>query len=151
MSRENVDLVRRLYDAVAARDSETVLSIYHPDLVWDHTHNAEVAALVGGTRLGEPVYHGHAGLREWSRHFYEAWDNVSAELEEVMDAGGDQAVAVLNYRGRGRISGVEVQFTRLTGVFTIRAGQVVRADWYRDEAEGLRAAGIEQQRATTDE
>jgi ketosteroid isomerase-like protein len=146
MSRENVELVRRVYDAVAARDSETVLSLYHPDLVWDHTHNAEVAGLVG-----EPIYHGHDGLREWSRQFYEAWEDVTADLEDVMDVGDDRVVAVLNYRGRGRVSGLQVQLTRLTGVFTIRGGQVVRADWYRDEAEGLRAAGIEPRPATPDE
>lgn len=146
MSQENVEIVRRLYDAVATRDSETVLSIYHPDLVWDHTHNAEVAALVG-----ETVYHGHHGLREWSRQFYEAWDDVTADLADVIDVDDDRVVAVLNYRGRGRVSGVEVQFTRLTGVFTLSSGQVLRADWYRDEAEALRAAGIERQGASLDE
>ena len=146
MSRENVELVRRLYDAVAARDSETVLSIYHPDLVWDHSNNAEVAGLVG-----ETVYHGHEGLREWSRQFYEAWEDVTAELEDVLDLGGDRVVAVLDYRGRGRVSGLEVQFTRMAGIFTIRDGRVIRAEWYRDEGGALQAAGIERQRASTDE
>jgi ketosteroid isomerase-like protein len=46
MSEENVELVRRLYEAVAGRDSDTVLSIYHPDLEWDHTHNIEMAGLM---------------------------------------------------------------------------------------------------------
>jgi ketosteroid isomerase-like protein len=146
MSRENIELIRRLYEAVAARDSETVLSIYHPDLVWDHTHNAEVAGLVGRT-----VYEGHEGLREWSRQYYEAWEDVTAELEDVIDLGDDRVVAVLNYRSRGRASGVEVQVTRMAGIFTIRDGQVVRAEWYRDEPDALRAAGIERQSAPADE
>lgn len=136
MSRENVELVRRLYDAVARRDSDTVLSIYHPDLEWDHSHNREIAALVGS-----PVYHGHEGLRRWAREFYEAWDRVEAELEELIDAG-DRVVVVLNYRGKGRVSGLEVEFTRMAGVMTIRDGQVIRAVWFRDRAEALEAAGI---------
>ncbi len=62
MSQENVEIVRRLYDAVAARDSETVMSIYHPDVEWDHSNNTQLAALVG-----EKAYRGHEGIRRWSR------------------------------------------------------------------------------------
>ena len=137
MSEENVEIVRRLYDAVAARDSDTVLSIYHPQLEWDHSHNTEMAGLIG-----QKLYRGHEGLRRWAREFYEAWDTVEAELEEVIDAGDDLVVAVLNYRGRGRVSGIEVEFTRMAGVFTIRDGQVVRAEWYRDRRPALEAAGL---------
>jgi ketosteroid isomerase-like protein len=145
VSRENVELIRRLYDAVAARDGETVLSIYHPDVVWDHSNNTEIAHLTGST-----VYHGHDGLREWSRQYYEAWEDVTAQLEDVIDLGDDRVVAVLDYRGRGRVSGVEV-FTHMAGIFTIRDGRVVRAEWYRDEPDALRAAGIERQSAPSDE
>ena len=146
MSQENVELIRWLYDAVAARDSETVLSLYHPELVWDHSNNAEVAGLVG-----ETVYHGHDGLREWSRQFYEAWEDVTAELQDVIDLGDDRVIAVLDYRGRGRVSGVEVQFTHMAGIFTIRNGQVLRAEWYRNEEGALQAAGVRRQGASTDE
>jgi ketosteroid isomerase-like protein len=137
MSEQDVQLVRRLYDAVAARDNETVLSIYHPEVVWDHTHNSDLAGLWGGQTL----FHGHDGVRRWSREFYEAWERVEAELEDVIDAG-DVVVVVLNYGGRGRVSGIEIGFTRMAGVLTIREGQVVRADWYRDAAEALEAAGV---------
>jgi uncharacterized protein len=137
MSEENVELVRRLYEAVAERDSDTVLSIYHPDLEWDHTHNTEVAAVMGG----HTIYHGHDGLRRWSREFYEAWENVDAELEELIDAG-DQVVVVLNYRGHGRVSGIEVEYTRMAGVLTIRDGQITRAEWFRRRDDALEAAGL---------
>jgi ketosteroid isomerase-like protein len=35
MSQENVEIVRRVYDAVARRDAETVLSLYDPDVELD--------------------------------------------------------------------------------------------------------------------
>ena len=35
MSRENVEAVRRIYDAVARRDSVTPYEIYAEDIVWD--------------------------------------------------------------------------------------------------------------------
>jgi ketosteroid isomerase-like protein len=139
MSGENVELVRRLYDAVAARDSETVLSIYHPDLVWDHTHNGGLAGLMAGESR---VYRGHDGLRRWSRDFYDALQDVQAELVDVVDLGNGQVLVVLNYRGKGRGSGLDFEFTHLAGIFTIAKDQVIRADWYRDEAQALEKAGM---------
>ena len=133
---DNVATVRRLYEAVARRDSETVLAIYHPQLEWDHTRNEAVAAVLGG----KTTYHGHEGLREWSRDWYEAWESVEADLIEVIDAG-EQVVVVLDYRGRGRASGVEVEFTRMAGVLTLSEGRVVRAAWFRARDEALEAIG----------
>lgn len=136
MSSENVAIVRRLYEAVASRDSATVLAIYDPELEWDHTRNEAVVGL-----MGETVYHGHEGLRQWSREWYEAWESVDAELEELIEAG-EHVIAVLNYRGRGRVSGVEVEFTRMAGIFTLREGRVVRAAWFRSREEALEQAGL---------
>ena len=133
MAGDNVAIVRRLYDAVARRDSEAVLAIYHPDLEWDHTRNEAVASLVGG----KTTYH---GLREWSRDWYEAWESVEADLIEVVDAG-ERVVVVLDYRGRGRASGIEVEFTRMAGVLTFSEGRVVRAAWFRTRDEALAAIG----------
>jgi ketosteroid isomerase-like protein len=138
MSRENVDLVRRLYEAVAARDSETVLSIYHPDLVWDHTHNSGLAGLMAGQTR---VYHGHHGLRRWSSDFYDALQDVQAELVDVVDLEGGRVLAVLNYRGTGRGSGLDFEFSEMVGIFTVVEGRVIRADWYRDKAQALAEIG----------
>jgi ketosteroid isomerase-like protein len=35
MSKENVEVVREIYDAVARRDTETVLALYDPEVEWD--------------------------------------------------------------------------------------------------------------------
>ena len=137
MSAEDVALVRRLYEAVALRDNATVLSLYDPELIWDHTHNEEIDRLMGGPT----VYRGHAGLRQWSRSFYDAWSVVEADLEEVIDAG-ESVVAVLDYKATGRVSGAEVQITRMAGVFTIAGGKVVRVVWFRDRDEALAFAGL---------
>jgi ketosteroid isomerase-like protein len=138
MSQENVEIVRQLYEAVARRDRDTVLSIYHPDVEWDHTHNLELAGLMGG----QTVYNGHEGVRRWSREFYEAWDSVEADLVDLIDAGEDQVIVVLNYRCRGLASGAEVQFTRMAGVMTFRDRQIVKAEWFKERAAALEAAGV---------
>ena len=132
MAREDVEIVRRIYEAVARRDTATVLSLYHPELEWDHTRGP-VRELMGGS-----IYHGHDGLRRWSREWYEAWDDVTAVLVELFDAG-DHVITVLNYRGRGRASGIEVEMAHMAGAWTIRQGQVVRVAWFRTRAEALAA------------
>jgi ketosteroid isomerase-like protein len=137
MGQSNVEIVRRLYDAVARRDTETVLSIYHPEVVWDHTNNEQMAGLMGGRR----VFRGHEGLREWSHDFYEAWDRVEAEIDELIEVDADRVLVVLNYRGRGRASGIEVAFTRMAGILTIDDGRIVRAVWFPHRDRALDAVG----------
>jgi ketosteroid isomerase-like protein len=73
---------------------------------------------------------------------YEAWGNVEAAVEEVF-AGAGHVVSVLNYKGRGRESGVHVAIRRTAGVRAVRDGQVVRAAWFRSRDEALEAAGAQ--------
>ena len=37
MPEENVEIVRRVYDAAARRDAEMVLALYDPKIEWDWT------------------------------------------------------------------------------------------------------------------
>jgi len=90
---------------------------------------------------GPTVYHGHEGLRSWFREWYEAWGNIEAEVEELIDAG-DQVISVLTYRGRGRVSGIEVELTRMAGVWPVREGKIVRAVWLPTRADALKAVGL---------
>ncbi|HVS28126.1 MAG TPA: nuclear transport factor 2 family protein [Solirubrobacteraceae bacterium] len=136
MSQENVELVRSVYDAVGRRDAASVLALYDPDVEWDSTRGP-MRDLMGGPT----VYHGHDELRRWFREWYEAWENVEANVEELIDAG-DQVIAVLNYRGRGRVSGVEVELTAMAGVWTIRKGKIVRVVWFGSRAEAFEAVGL---------
>ncbi len=61
MSRENVEIVRGIYDAVARRDGVTPFEVYAEDIVWDMSNSRR-------TLIGiEPVYHGHEGARQFWR------------------------------------------------------------------------------------
>ena len=64
MSQENVEVVRRLYDAAARRESATVLSLYDPDVEWDGSRSrwAEVMP-------GEDRWRGHEALRSFFRRW----------------------------------------------------------------------------------
>jgi ketosteroid isomerase-like protein len=136
MSRENVELVRRLFDAVASRDTEAVLSFYDPAIEWDGSRHRWVEVMAG-----DPHWHGHEGLRSFFRDYYETWADLRNEITELIDAG-EHVVTVVNSTGRGRASGVEVEWPDNAAVWTIRDGKVVRVVWFGTRDEALEAAGL---------
>ena len=80
---ENVGIVRRLYEAIAARDETTVLSLYHPDVVADFSESPE-----GDLMDKALIYRGHDGVRRLSRDWNESWaDFPVAPIDGLIDAG----------------------------------------------------------------
>jgi ketosteroid isomerase-like protein len=134
MSEENVELVRRLFEAASHGDTESVLSFYDPDVELDSTQ-AALGRLVGGE-----VYHGHKGVRRFYRAYDEAWDHLDHDIQELIDAG-DHVVSVVNIRARGRVSGAEVELP-MSGVWTIQDGRIVRVVYLQSRGEALAAAGL---------
>ena len=61
MSRENVEVVRRVFEASARQDAEAVLALYDPHVEWDASRTQP--------GLGEfaDVGHGHEGRRRFFR------------------------------------------------------------------------------------
>ncbi len=101
MSRQNVEIVRKVYDAVARRDFAAVTALYDQDVEWDFSASPGRAAM-GGT-----VYHGHEGLRRWWREWREAWEDYEDAYEDLIDAG-EHVISVTVSRGRGRTSGADI-------------------------------------------
>jgi uncharacterized protein len=137
MSEENVEIVRKLFEAVAQRDTATVLDLYDPEVEWDGSRHRWSEVLGAGK-----VWHGHEGLREWSSRYYEAWENLEDTIEELIDAGGDQVISIVTTRARGRGSGVDVEWKDNVGVWTLRKGKIVRVVWLPTREEALEAAGL---------
>jgi ketosteroid isomerase-like protein len=134
MSRENVEIVRRVYEAAARRDSEAVFACYCPDVEWD-VSRSPMARLVG-----EGVYSGHEGLRRFFRAYHEAWGAIEYEPAELIDAD-EQVISVDVERTRGRTSGIETELTQYA-VWTIRESKIVRAVWFTTREQALEAAGL---------
>jgi ketosteroid isomerase-like protein len=136
MSKENVEIVRRLFeifreglergDLVAGFDAELVSE----DLEW---------IAVPGVGLG--TYRG----REEFIKFMETWtgdfENWSIELDELIDAGEGRVVAIYRQTATGKASGVPVEFHQ-GSVHDLRDGRVVRIRHYPTPAEALEAAGL---------
>jgi len=134
MSRENVEVVRQVFDAVARHDPESVLALYDPAVVFDFSQSPV------GDFLGRKVYRGHEGVRGWTRDRYEAWATIEDTYDELIEAGG-QVVSVVTTHGRGRASGVEVDLHH-AGVWTLRDGKIVRVAWFFSREEALQTAGL---------
>jgi ketosteroid isomerase-like protein len=134
MSEENVEIVRRLFEAVARNDNAAVLAAYDPNVECDFSESP-LAGLVGST-----VYRGHDGMRNMVRDRYEAWETMEDDCQELIDAG-ERVISDVISRGRGRSSGVDVEL-RHYGVWTIRDGKIVRVAWFYSREDALEAAGL---------
>jgi ketosteroid isomerase-like protein len=130
MSDENVEIVRRVHDSLDDPD-ESTRALWHPDVEFDVSRD-RWGPLVGGGH-----YRGIEGVRQWMLDLYSAWEHMELKCEELIDAG-DQVVAVLRAQGRGRVSGIEVDY-RPAGIWTIRDGQVVRVVWFASREEAVAA------------
>jgi ketosteroid isomerase-like protein len=155
MSQENVEVVRRLYDAaertfeaywkdprslVAALqegdlypEAREVLSYLDPEVEW----NPVFSAFIGGTRRGHLEF-----LRAWDE-WLAATEDYRISLHEVDDLGGDQVLAVLNLAFKAKATEIGMN-TRSFAVLTLREGLIVRFDPYRDRDEALEAAGLKE-------
>jgi ketosteroid isomerase-like protein len=134
MSRENVEIVRRVYEAAARRDAPTVLSLYDPEVELD----ASALGLRGDA--GALFFHGHEGLRALFREWHEAWERLEYSYEELIETG-EQVISVVTRHARGRASGVEVE-RPFALLWSLREGKVIRVVWFLDRAEALKAAGL---------
>jgi ketosteroid isomerase-like protein len=133
MSEENVEIVRRVYEAAARRDPATVLALYDTEVELDPSRLQAVG-------LFDRVYHGHDGLRSFFREWHEAWEGIEYDYDELIDAG-ERVISVVTRHGRGRASGAEVDWP-LALVWTIRKDKVIRVVWFPSRAEALEAAGL---------
>jgi len=138
MSRENIEIVRRLLDAHEKQDFETVYAIYDPQIVW------RIGRIEQLTSVGiEPAYVGHDGVRTFWREWLNTWETVSFEYEEFIDAG-DRVIVVLSQRMRGRTSGAEVDMRSYVQMWTVRDGRIVEMELFESREEALRAVGLEE-------
>jgi ketosteroid isomerase-like protein len=135
MSRENVEIVRRMYDAWMAGDYETVFSTYAPDI----RLNPDPEAWWVGV---DEDYLGHDGVRRYMRAVYEAFEDYRPEIEQIIDAGEGRVLTLAVEHGRGRGSGAEVQAMNTAHLWTLRDGKAVRLDLFMDRERALEAVGL---------
>ena len=134
MSAENVELIRRIYEAVARRDIETPFEIYADEIVWDISNTQR------GGMLPRQVFHGHEGVRRNWRDSLDAFGEVDFVVDELIDLG-DQVLATIREQLVGRTSGAPVKATHYA-LWTLAGGKVTRLEVFDDREAAERAAGL---------
>ena len=133
MSRENVEIVRAIYEALANRDATTPYELYAPDIEWD------VGDQWMGVGVGR-IFHGHEGVRTFWRELLSEFPVADFAVEDLVDAG-DHVLAVLQGRFVGRTFG-PLPVGRHYAAWALRDGKVVRMQVFTDRDEALEAVGL---------
>ena len=94
-----------------------------------------------GTFIEPATYKGHEGVRRYIEIMLAQFEDVRAEPEEIIDAGGDQIFVSVRISGRGKLSGAPVELT-LASIGSLRGGKVFRLRNYPTKADALEAAGL---------
>jgi ketosteroid isomerase-like protein len=134
MSQENVEIVRRVYEAVARRDPVTPFETYAEDIVWDLSRASR------GAMWKRPVYKGHDGVRELWREGLAAFGAVDYVVVDLADVG-ERVLAEVRERMVGRASGAPVEALHYA-IWTLVDGKVTRIQVFDDRAEAEAAAGL---------
>ena len=130
MSEANVELVRRAFDAFAARDVEAALAVMHEEV--------EFLPVTANLTTGGVPYRGHDGMTRYLQDVGRVWEELRVYPSEFRDLG-EIVVALGRMHGRG--GGMIID--RPTGwVWRFRNGKIVFCRVYASQEEALRAAGL---------
>ena len=131
MSQENVEVVRRLFDAFNRQDPDGVDDLWTVDGEW-------WPAYIGGGLLEGTVFRGRDGLAEFIELQSETWASVVAEPLETYDLG-NRVVVQVHVSAEGRASGIPVDGVTWN-VFEFREGRVAAGRVFISKEEALEAA-----------
>ena len=87
MNKQNIEIVKKLYDAFGKRDINTILSLLDPEVEWGEPENPYNPA--GGTRYG------HKGFLEWVSIGSNAEEILTLEPQQYLT--DENSVAVTGY------------------------------------------------------
>ena len=131
MSQEWVDLVRLGFEAIERGD----MAVYDG-------MTTEGLVLVQPPEVPDAkTYEGRGAIVESLEDWPKQWEDFRMDLIEIIDAGDEVAVSVTRHRGRGRESGIEMDFE----VFYVqrgRNGRLARIDMFFSREQALEAAGL---------
>jgi ketosteroid isomerase-like protein len=129
MSQENVSFMREAFQAFTGGDLPALASLLDPEVEWKAVEDTEPKR-------------GFDGVLESLGAWFEVWDAVHVELEELIDGGTDDVVVAV-VKMRGRHAGSQREITeRFFQVWTISGGKIVGFLEYKTRREALESVGL---------
>ena len=130
MSQENVEIVRRMFDAWATGDLRAGADVLDQHVVF----------IVSPDFPAFGVHHGPDGVRSYMRDFVEQWERVTIKAKRI-EAVGDTILVQVVQHNTGKTSGIEGELEHFM-LFTFRGKKIVRWESVMSEAEALEAVGL---------
>jgi ketosteroid isomerase-like protein len=132
MAQENVDLVLASNDAYNAGDIDATVACFALDIeaIPDASVFPDAAPL-----------HGREEFKRWLEETGSAWVGARWITREVRALADSRVMLRGDWGGQGAASGAET-VSSITGVFTVRDGQISRVEYFFDHAEALKAVGL---------
>jgi SnoaL-like domain len=127
-------VLRSGWAAAPRKDWELMFVRYSPQVVWEIPEEFQTLGFAES-------YHGHAGLVEGLERFSEAFEPWEIRPARALDLG-DRVLALGDFYGRARASGVEWR-QKFSQLVELDRGLVVRDRFFYSWEQGLRAAGLE--------
>ena len=131
MSEENVEVVRRMYEAFHAGDFEGALACFDPEVIFD-----------ASMRVDGGIGRGREELAAMVAQWVGGWDEWREKIEEMRDLGG-QVLVVSRQHGRAKGRGIEVE-AGYAVLYEVDGDSITRMAIYSEPAEALEAAGPEE-------
>lgn len=128
---QNVDVVRRGYEAWNRNDMERALRDIDPAIEW--------RPRLGTAGVRATLYRGHEGVLAYKREIEEALGAVEVDVLSIEDFG-EQVLAHIRARGLGSASGVRVEAEGFH-LWTMQGGKALAFTTYKGRDEALEAAG----------
>jgi uncharacterized protein len=138
MSQENVEMVRGLWEPFKGVDEAYKTGEFTPAI--EAACHPDIVLRTSGMFPETGEYRGHEGVREFTANRAEAFEEISVQPEEFIDAG-DRVVVPVRFGGKARHTGMTAEFS-VVHVWTIHQGKATDLDIYRSRAEALEAAGL---------
>jgi ketosteroid isomerase-like protein len=132
MSQENLELVRRTFDALVRHAYPEAARGFREDAVWQNT-----ATFPGPRRCV-----GRDAIVDFWATMIEDFEDGGGELERVVERDDTVAIGVHSI-GRGRTSDVPID-VRWAAVFEVHDGEIARVEVHGDWSKALKAVGLEE-------
>ena len=143
MSQENVEIVRRFYEAGNNEGLWAVAEFARPDVeLVPPPDRPESPVLRGVERIPEIArqWAGALARQEWLREASRTWEDWWVRVDHMIDAPQDKVVVLSHLCGRrGTALKVELE---LNQVYTVAHGKITRVEGYFTRKQTLEAAGL---------
>ena len=130
MSQENVEIARKVNEAVRRGDWDVVAAYYDPDV-----------SIRTDPRWPEQRMYGRKAAMKFVRDACEAW-GIDVRIEEIVDLG-DRLLVRMHWNTHARHTGIGGDF-RYSEIVTYRDGRAILVEFFLEHEQALKAVGLEE-------